>query len=139
MLAYWPTSARSRQTSAKWWRRSTCLIVRAEVTPQRVAGIGRVHDHAAGAQDFRGAAHEARLRVGGMNGEELGHDTAILNDESVRIHLASKVVTTVWHARPGRLRQHYGERVACWCRPHSGSLPSSSRFRSVRLRANAAQ
>ena len=48
---------------------------------ERVTGIGGVDDHATRAQDLRCAPHEARLGVVGVNGEELCHRTAILNDE----------------------------------------------------------
>jgi hypothetical protein len=44
-----------------------------EVARERVARIGRHRDHAALADDVGGLLDEARLRIIGMNPEELGH------------------------------------------------------------------
>ena len=46
----------------------------ADVAAQRIARVGRVRDDAALAQDRRRLPDEARLRVGRMNLEELGHE-----------------------------------------------------------------
>ena len=45
----------------------------ADVAAERVARIGRIGDHAAVAQDRRRLPDQARLRVGRVNLEELGH------------------------------------------------------------------
>ncbi len=48
----------------------------AEMAAERVARIGRIRDDAAVAQDRRRLPDQARLRVGGVNLEELGHARA---------------------------------------------------------------
>ena len=43
---------------------------------ERVARVGRIGDQAAPAHNFRRAANEPELRIGGMDGEELRHQRA---------------------------------------------------------------
>src|SRR5262249_24020511 len=42
-----------------------------EAAAQRIAGVRGIGDHATGAQDGSGLAHESRLRILGMDGEVL--------------------------------------------------------------------
>jgi Aldehyde dehydrogenase family len=52
-------------------------VLAAELAPQRVAGIGRVRDHAARPHDICDLADRAPLRVRGMDVEVPGHATSL--------------------------------------------------------------